>query len=156
MGSETAAGKPASTATPPATGASEATLVNIVRLCENGPLAVRAPVLIDGRPAGLRVSLCRCGGSHRKPLCDGSHAENGFQAPGEMPPGPCAVLANCGGPLAVHPIPNGPLHVKGNLELVGASGQLIDRMEEAWLCRCGHSGNKPFCDGTHKRIGFRT
>ncbi|WP_418235889.1 CDGSH iron-sulfur domain-containing protein [Cupriavidus malaysiensis] len=46
--------------------------------------------------------------------------------------------------------------MKGNLELVGASGRLIDRMEEAWLCRCGHSGNKPFCDGTHKRIGFRT
>jgi len=157
MASESIAGKPADdVATPSASDAGQATLANIVRVCENGPLVVRAPVLIDGRPAGLRVSLCRCGGSHRKPLCDGSHAENGFRAPGEIPAGACAALAQSGGPLEVHPIPNGPLHVKGNLELVSESGELIDRMTEAWLCRCGHSGNKPFCDGTHKRIGFRS
>ncbi|MGE8367496.1 CDGSH iron-sulfur domain-containing protein [Cupriavidus sp. 2MCAB6] len=56
----------------------------------------------------------------------------------------------------MHPIPNGPLRIKGNLEVISGTGRTVNRMTEAWLCRCGHSGNKPFCDGTHKKVGFRS
>ncbi len=130
--------------------------VNTVTLRENGPLAFRAPVLIDGNPVGFNVKLCRCGGSHTKPMCDGSHRSNGFMAAGEVPAVVHEPLVQRNGPLEVRPIPNGPLHVMGNIEILTASGQTIVCTTEVWLCRCGHSGNKPFCDGTHKKIGFRS
>jgi hypothetical protein len=49
---------------------------------------------------------------------------------------------------------NGPLLVRGPIRVVDAEGNLLAELEKAALCRCGHSSNKPFCDGTHKRIGF--
>ena len=51
---------------------------------------------------------------------------------------------------------DGPLRVEGEFELVDAEGQpygLGGRANIA-LCRCGHSSNKPFCDGSHKVCGF--
>jgi uncharacterized Fe-S cluster protein YjdI len=50
--------------------------------------------------------------------------------------------------------PNGPLILRGNLRIVRA-GVEIARLEKAALCRCGQSSNKPFCDGTHLKVGFR-
>ncbi len=52
--------------------------------------------------------------------------------------------------------PNGPLYVRGRVRILGPGGQLIRADTRLALCRCGHSGNKPFCDGTHRRVGFRT
>ena len=52
---------------------------------------------------------------------------------------------------------NGPLLVEGDdVTLVDWNGALytIDKRPFA-LCRCGHSANRPFCDGTHKTIGFQ-
>lgn len=55
---------------------------------------------------------------------------------------------------------NGPLMVTGDLkelELADASGNLynLSGKEKVALCRCGASGNKPFCDGQHAKIGFQ-
>ncbi len=58
------------------------------------------------------------------------------------------------GPLVVAPRANGPLQVKGNLEICCGTGRSIDRVSKTWLCRCGHSANKPFCDGSHRKAGF--
>jgi uncharacterized Fe-S cluster protein YjdI len=55
----------------------------------------------------------------------------------------------------VEPRPNGPLFVRGRLRIVGADGEVREDTR-AVLCRCGGSANKPFCDGTHRRIGFTT
>jgi CDGSH-type Zn-finger protein len=51
--------------------------------------------------------------------------------------------------------PNGPYLVEGPLTVVDIEGREYksDRPRVA-LCRCGNSANKPFCDGTHQRIGF--
>jgi CDGSH-type Zn-finger protein len=56
----------------------------------------------------------------------------------------------------IEPRPNGPLFVRGRLRLVDADGHLIRADTRLALCRCGASANKPFCDGSHRRIGFRT
>jgi len=48
---------------------------------------------------------------------------------------------------------NGPLLVDGEFRLVDAAGNEIPVVKRA-LCRCGGSTMKPFCDGTHSRIGF--
>jgi uncharacterized Fe-S cluster protein YjdI len=48
----------------------------------------------------------------------------------------------------------GPLLVRGGVRIVDADGSLLYEGERAALCRCGGSGNKPFCDGTHKTNGF--
>jgi len=51
---------------------------------------------------------------------------------------------------------NGPYYVKGPVKLVDHRGNEIPyEGDEVWLCRCGGSQTKPFCDGTHKRIGFQ-
>ena len=53
--------------------------------------------------------------------------------------------------------PDGPLLVRGDFEIVSTSGSKVPRRRKTVaLCRCGASGIKPYCDGTHKLIGFRT
>jgi uncharacterized Fe-S cluster protein YjdI len=50
---------------------------------------------------------------------------------------------------------NGPLLVSGGVRILDAEGTVLYEGEKAALCRCGGSGNKPFCDGTHEKLGFR-
>jgi uncharacterized Fe-S cluster protein YjdI/CDGSH-type Zn-finger protein len=56
----------------------------------------------------------------------------------------------------VEPRPNGPLFMHGHLKIVDTEGKLIREDTRVALCRCGGSKNKPFCDGSHRRIGFTT
>jgi CDGSH-type Zn-finger protein len=53
-------------------------------------------------------------------------------------------------------VENGPYMVKGPVVLKGDRGEPIETMAVMALCRCGGSKSKPFCDGTHSRIGFRS
>ena len=48
----------------------------------------------------------------------------------------------------------GPLEVTGNFRIVDSSGRIIENEGPVYLCRCGGSSKKPYCDGTHSRIGF--
>jgi len=51
---------------------------------------------------------------------------------------------------------NGPIKIEGDFEICDPQGQpfgLVGRTVIS-LCRCGHSANKPFCDGSHKTVGF--
>jgi len=130
--------------------------VNLTTVREAGPLAVRAELLLSGQPAGYRATLCRCGASANKPYCDCSHKEAGFVASGEPPTQGTDMLPVRNGPLRVDPEPNGPLAVSGNLEIISGTGRIVARVSSARLCRCGGSQNKPFCDGTHAKIGFRS
>jgi CDGSH-type Zn-finger protein/uncharacterized Fe-S cluster protein YjdI len=129
--------------------------VNLISVRENGPYAFRASIQLDGEPGfSNRMTLCRCGASKHKPFCDGSHNEIRFVASGEPATGKAEMLAVRDGPLAIDPEINGPLKVRGNMEIISGTGRVVARMESARLCRCGGSSNKPFCDGSHARIGF--
>jgi CDGSH-type Zn-finger protein len=50
---------------------------------------------------------------------------------------------------------NGPYLVAGPIELVDADGNIYTVTDKMALCRCGASSTKPFCDGTHSKIGFQ-
>ena len=130
--------------------------VNLVQLRENGPLGVRADMLLDGKPIGYRATLCRCGASKNKPFCDSSHIAIGFTATGEPETRESQPLAARGETLVIEPQQDGPLEVLGNLELCAGTGRTFDRVTSTWLCRCGGSANKPYCDGTHRKIGFKS
>ena len=49
---------------------------------------------------------------------------------------------------------NGPYLITGTVELTDHEGNAIESQESFVLCRCGHSKNKPFCDGAHKEVAF--
>jgi CDGSH-type Zn-finger protein len=130
-------------------------VVNTVRVRENGPLAIEAELLVGGIPQTTpRATLCRCGQSANKPFCDGAHATANFTATGEPAAKEFAGLEVRNGPLNVQPLANGPLMVSGNLEIVSGTGRTTDKVTKTFLCRCGHSANKPYCDGSHKAAGF--
>jgi CDGSH-type Zn-finger protein/uncharacterized Fe-S cluster protein YjdI len=133
-----------------------APLVNLAAIRENGPYAVRADMQLNGQRGVFRATLCRCGASKNKPFCDGSHNEIKFTASGEPASGKTDMLPARDGVLAVEPQTDGPLRVRGNLEIVSGTGRVVARVTQAALCRCGGSSNKPFCDGTHAKIGFRS
>ena len=50
---------------------------------------------------------------------------------------------------------NGPYIVSGAVEVRDADGNVYPAKETVALCRCGASTNKPFCDGTHSKVGFQ-
>jgi CDGSH-type Zn-finger protein/uncharacterized Fe-S cluster protein YjdI len=132
---------------------------NTIAVSYNGPLFARGDLAIEGAAADMpgvrfRAALCRCGQSKNKPFCDNSHEAAGFKDSGAVGERGDGLQAE-GGKLEMKPLKDGPLQVKGNLTLLAASGLTRWQGVETWLCRCGASKNKPFCDGSHKRIGFR-
>jgi CDGSH-type Zn-finger protein len=57
----------------------------------------------------------------------------------------------------ITPLNNGPIRIEGEFQIFDAQGNsfgLAGRTVIS-LCRCGHSANKPFCDGSHARLGFQ-
>src|SRR6185503_6640386 len=58
--------------------------------------------------------------------------------------------------VTIEPRPNGPLFVRGGVRVRDGEGNVISEDTRVALCRCGASENKPFCDGSHRRIGFET
>ena len=131
---------------------------NVVSVMYNGPLYVRGDLEVEGASGDMpgvrfRAALCRCGQSKNKPFCDNSHEDAGFKDYGAVGDGGEGFDAP-GGTLEVGRAPNGPLLLTGNFSIVAASGRKAWKGTKAALCRCGHSQNKPFCDGAHKKAGF--
>ncbi len=130
---------------------------NVVQVSAHGPLYARGDVTLkraDGSETTVhRVALCRCGHSKNKPFCDDSHVAANFRDAG-------AIASDASGPppaagkLTVTVAPNGPLLLAGPVCVRTASGRDAVHGDRAALCRCGHSENKPFCDGTHRKVGF--
>jgi CDGSH-type Zn-finger protein len=138
---------------------------NVIRISPDGPLYFRGQIQIDaedGRPmiSNSSAEICRCGASQNKPLCDGTHSKIRFSDAGMPVPaadGEADTSASgIDNTTKISPRLNGPLHVQGKLRIENAAGEIIFSGDDAWICRCGGSKNKPFCDGTHKAIGFRS
>ena len=132
---------------------------NTIEPTPRGPLCVRGRVLLRSANGSLivrdtRLTLCRCGQSHNKPFCDNSHFAAGFDDPGVVADGGEPPATDDG--LSITASLNGPLLAEGAFLLRGAGGHGQYQATDGELCRCGGSGNKPFCDGTHQRIGFRS
>ena len=131
---------------------------NTVNVSYNGPLFVRGQLEIEGAPSdapglNFRAALCRCGQSNNKPYCDNSHESAGFKdygAVGETG----EPSTESGGPLQIKPVKDGPLMLKGHVRISSSSGRGAWNGQRVFLCRCGASKNKPFCDGSHKQVGF--
>ena len=139
---------------------------NTVTVVEDGPLYLHGDVEIrtaddDSLLSDTRIGVCRCGHSENKPLCDNSH-DRVFTADG-VDPGDAVVDASDldedapdhDGTLTVTVTRNGPLSLDGPFVLRTAGAEPEERTSGT-LCRCGHSENKPFCDGTHQQVGFTT
>lgn len=130
--------------------------VNVLQTRENGPYAFRADLYIKGQDCRYRASLCRCGKSNNKPFCDNTHRKIGFVATGEPETLPFEPLQLRSGELQVSPVKNGPLHVRGPIEICSGTGRTVMCTQNVKLCRCGASANKPFCDNSHVLIKFRS
>jgi uncharacterized Fe-S cluster protein YjdI/CDGSH-type Zn-finger protein len=89
----------------------------------------------DADAIARTVVACPTGALHFRRL-DGARQEE--------PPPETAVAAQ----------PNGPLFVRGRVRIEDGDGNLIREDTRLALCRCGASRNKPFCDGSHRRIRF--
>lgn len=133
---------------------------NVITVTTDGPLYLRGDLTVTDPNGGelcqdTRLALCRCGASASKPFCDGSHAKAGFQDAGALntPHKPAEAVA-AEPVLRITPLANGPLLVQGAAELRGADGQ-SHQGGKLFLCRCGASATKPFCDGSHKKMGFQ-
>ncbi|MBN8619667.1 MAG: CDGSH iron-sulfur domain-containing protein [Anaerolineae bacterium] len=132
---------------------------NTIRLAADGPLYVQGDItIINGEETlvlkDTRVALCRCGASHNKPFCDNSHRDIHFEAASTVPnPQPEATIV-ASGPLEVKTQTNGSLRFTGAFTILDEAGAPVHQSQQEWLCRCGGSAKKPFCDGTHKRNGF--
>lgn len=123
---------------------------------DDGPLMAEGLDKLDnskGEDLEVRkkLALCRCGASENKPYCDGSHKRIGFSSKVERdtptaPSGPERTKE-------IKVLRNGPYEVRGCL-LDFAHPMSMSLDEPYYLCRCGASGNKPFCDRSHKSINF--
>ena len=125
----------------------------------NGPLIATGDLQIHtdaAEPVSQpRASLCRCGASANKPFCDGSHRTSGFTDAGEAVPEENIVELTVTGPVVFSPLPAGPLLAAGPLTVQNAAKVIIATTTDTAFCRCGASANKPYCDGSHSRIGFK-
>jgi len=61
----------------------------------------------------------------------------------------------CAEDMEIQASKNGPYIVKGEFILVDGENKEIEHQNTVYLCRCGGSQKKPFCDGTHRKISFQ-
>ena len=133
---------------------------NVAVLAKDGPIYLRGDIeLLDVAGevvlADTRLALCRCGASKNKPLCDNSHRQAGFKDAGginfektedDEPAGHSKIR--------VQPSPNGPLLLDGDVTIMNSGKTQQASASSPAFCRCGASGAKPYCDGSHNRVNF--
>jgi CDGSH-type Zn-finger protein/uncharacterized Fe-S cluster protein YjdI len=139
--------------------AEEAPRENKVQVQPDGPLYVTGDIEIEGADGEVayretRVALCRCGASTHKPFCDNSHIDSGFGCDASLGRNTMRVEEETEeGPLKIKLAEDGPIIFEGPVTVLGTNDTPQSGARGA-LCRCGHSANRPYCDGTHRSVGF--
>ncbi|MDQ7015943.1 MAG: CDGSH iron-sulfur domain-containing protein [Gammaproteobacteria bacterium] len=119
-----------------------------------GPLALRGALNIEGQHF-TRLTLCRCGQSKNKPFCDGSHHRHDFDDQAEVEKEEVKAVFEAS-TIDFTSYPDGPIGFSGELRINDLTGAGICHRSKGALCRCGASKRKPFCDGSHNEIGFKS
>lgn len=128
-----------------------------INVLDDGPIVAEGlEKLTNSKGEGLEVkkktALCRCGASQNKPYCDGAHKKIGFSSALEKDSSNKPAKQGVSNEIGV--LKNGPYEVKGGMELTVKDEMGLTEDNPYYLCRCGASQNKPFCDGSHKEINF--
>lgn len=134
---------------------------NVITINKDGPLYIYGEMVIQDSNGNIvlqdtRVALCRCGKSRNKPLCDNSHITSNFKAATSYDAErlKSVIAEGEGGELSIKVLENAPYVMEGNYTLSGSETGSTNISKKMRFCRCGGSSTKPFCDGTHKKIGF--
>lgn len=135
---------------------------NTITIVPDGPLYLRGDIEIRNAEGetlleDTRVAICRCGASENKPLCDNSHKEIEFTAPASF--NKTKLQPVNGGEtshkkLILKLMENGPILLEGRYQVYSIANEPVASSKNVAMCRCGQSGSKPFCDGSHKKAGF--
>ena len=133
---------------------------NSASICREGPLYLQGDLEIRNFDGSLvlkdtRIALCRCGASRIMPLCDKNHLYTGFRDKRNFTQRKKKKYEEKG-PLIINLILNGPLHLKGPVEIRDPEGECCYQGKNITLCRCGKSQTMPFCDGSHVKTKFKT
>lgn len=138
----------------------EAPSHNRISLAENGPVYLYGDLEVRDQQGNTlledtRFAFCRCGASGNKPACDNSHQSIDFTADAmadrsKMP----EASSDKDDKLIIKLMKNGPAILEGTYTMESETFDPQTSDKEIALCRCGGSATKPFCDGTHKKIGF--
>ena len=137
------------------------TTKNVITPYKNGPLHILGNLELKNDDDQLiekndELFLCRCGSSNNKPYCDGMHKKIGFQQQGMFIKPPASEQnVNNTGTLEIKVQTNGPLAFRGAVCIQDSAEQDKIIRKIGVLCRCGHTSNSPFCDGTHNNIDFK-
>ena len=127
-------------------------LPNELLITNGGPLKMTGNITLIAEDGSVthanHLSLCRCGASKNKPICDDQHLEVEFFDNGTVQRVSDWMPVNRPQTITITCVENGPLKFRGYLRIYNKKGQECITMSGA-LCRCGKSSNKPFCD-SHK------
>lgn len=133
---------------------------NRISLQKDGPVYMYGDIEVQDHEGNTvledtRFAFCRCGASGNKPACDNSHQKMEFQAGtnadrSKLP----EPTEEKGQKLIVKLMQNGPAILEGTYTVESDSMAPQTSDKGVALCRCGASGSKPFCDGSHKDAGF--
>lgn len=132
---------------------------NEVLVSNGGPLQITGNLTLVKEDGSVQyanhLTLCRCGSSRSKPVCDGQHLDREFLNSGKISEASEIPASQRPSKITLSCIKDGPITFRGRLRLHNQFGQECVKMRGS-LCRCGQSANKPFCDGSHERVGFRS
>lgn len=124
-----------------------------------GPINLTGNITLVGEDGSVsyanHLSLCRCGASNNKPICDERHMDIEFLHSGRVQEVSDSPPTDRPSKITISIIKNGPVTFRGRLRLHNNLGQECVKQRGS-LCRCGQSANKPFCDGSHEKVGFRS